>query len=178
MNYETFKKNISFIKSWRLKNDKPNWMWPDSRDPEVVEQMADLQVVPQDVEKSMVALAAYREGSTDVYQGMSVIVHVIRNRGASGMFRSHLTQDPQFDSMNLEGHSLLDVYPLDPPGRDFDLLLTNLDDILQGKTVDLSQGAIYFGELGKAGWFQDLADSGAVERTVQLGFKTFYKDKK
>ena len=74
-------------------------MWPDSRDPDFREQIAEFKVVPQEVEKALVALAAWRHGSQDVYQGMSAVAKVIVNRQSQGMFRTHATDADQFPLM-------------------------------------------------------------------------------
>jgi hypothetical protein len=178
MDFKTFQKSIDLLKSWREKGHK-NFEFPDSRDPDFQTLMADSGVVPQDFEKSLIALCAWREGRQDVYVGQSAIVHVIRNRQKQGQFRSHLTSDPQFASMSIEGDSRLDEYPDDPEDQNFNQILSNLDDILAAKTVDLTQGSTAFGVIDSnmPEWFKVIADSPDWIRKTKIGNVTFFGPK-
>lgn len=130
MDFKTFQKSIDQIKKYRETHEG----WPDSRDPEFSLQLMDSGVVSQDIEKSLVALISWRLMKDSRYQGISAMVHLIRNRQVKGMTRSHLTEEC-FQSE--------DIYP----DEDYDFLkiLENLDSILQGKTVDITDGSTQFG---------------------------------
>ena len=99
MTWNTFQKCQELIWSWRTKTGKPAHEWPDSRDPEFQTQMLEAEVVSQDLEKALVVLAAWRESREGVYQGISCLVHLLRNRQNAGMFRSHLSDVDQFPHM-------------------------------------------------------------------------------
>lgn len=176
MTYETFCKCMDLIRAWREKNQRGNWEWPDSRDPAFRDMITEFKVVPQEVEKSIIALAAWRHGHEDVYQGMSAIAKVIVNRQIAGLFRSHTTDAFQFERMADPVDGFLDVYP--PKEFNFEELLRNIDDILDSKVVDLTQNAQYFGvvQSGMDEWFQEIVKT--KTRTVKIGSKTFFKDPK
>lgn len=173
MVYETFSKCMDLIRAWRERNLRGNWEWPDSRDPAFRDMITEFKVVPQEVEKSIIALAAWRHGHEDVYQGMSAIAKVIVNRQVSGMFRSHTRDVFQFDRMADPYDGFLDTYP--EKYNDFEKLLENIDDILDAKVVDLTQGAQYFGvvQSGMEDWFQEIVRTKI--RTVKIGSRTFYR---
>lgn len=177
MTLEIFQKCMKVLKTWREAGHK-NYEWPDSRDPDFHNYLIEGDVVPQDLEKSFLALCAWRTSRGDVYRGMSSVIHVLRNRQNVGMARSHVQQDPQFDCMTLEGSPELDTYPELAPGQDFVELLNNLDDILSSKTVDFTQGSTVYGVVGEGGWFQYIVDSPDYERVTKIGSKTFYKPRK
>src|SRR5579862_6415733 len=96
MTFEIFDKCMALVREWRVRNNKRGNEWVDSRDPDCREIMSEFKVVPQDLEKSLIALAAWRHDEEDVYQGMSAITKVIVNRQNIGMFRSHLLDADQF----------------------------------------------------------------------------------
>lgn len=173
MTYETFDKCVLLIKAWRDRHNRYEWEWPDSRDPEFRDIMTEFKVVPQEVEKAMIALAAWRHGKDEVYQGMSAVAKVIVNRQSLGMFRTHTNDEFQFEGMAFPNDPRLSEYP--PKYTDFEKLLENLDDILSGKVVDLTQGAIYFGTVNSEmdDWFAQIVTG--KTRTVKIGELTFYK---
>lgn len=185
LTFETFQKCVDLVRFWRSRTGKNDWDWPDSRDPEFQTQMYEAGIVSQDLEKSLVALAAYRScfksGFISVYQEISVVVHVLRNRHNKGIQRSHLIPDPvkeQFPDMtNPSGR--LTLYP-DSGEDNFKKLLGNLDDILADKTQDLTQGAIYFWDLDENSpeWFKEIVHSPEFERTTKLDKRVFYKEAK
>jgi hypothetical protein len=130
MDFKTYQKSIDQVNLWRsFGND-----WPDSRDPAFSTQLIDTGITPQDIEKSLVALISWRLMRDARYQGISAMVHLIRNRQVKGMVRSHLI-DLEFQTD--------ESYP-DEQDYDFLQLLERLDDILAGKTVDITDGAINF----------------------------------
>ena len=181
MNFDIFQRNIDVVRFWRSKNDREDWSFPDSRDPEFQEQMAEAGVVPQDLEKSLAALCAWREGKSEVYQGMSAILHVLYNRQKRGMHRSHLTEVEQFKTMcEPDNPGLTDYPPKDDPN--FLKILENEEEILSGKTVDLTQYATVYGRVGGEmdDWFRNIVTSDEFVRCTKIGSITFYrpKDKK
>jgi len=177
--FETFNKCMILIRAWRTRGGKEDYQWPDSRDPSLTSTLEEFGVVPQDLEKAIVALAAFREAGEDVYQTMSTILQVIKNRQLKGGFRDHTTpidHECQFPTMTVNDMNN-NYYP--GQTRNFDKILENLDQILENKVVDLTQGATYFGEVASLPtWLRRKVDSGAVERTTQAGRFTFYKEKK
>jgi len=177
VDFKTFDKCMILIRAWRSRTDQNNNEWPDSRDPSLRELLTEFSVVPQDLEKSMVALAAWREAGEDIYQKMSTITHVIRNRQKQGLFRTHLVSSglDQFPTMTGDGSS---GYPTET--ENFKKILQNLDIILEDKAVDLTQNAIYFGVVGDGmpDWFRGIVESTNYERTVQAANLTFYRERK
>lgn len=173
MNFETFQKSMSFLEKWRTKHDRDANEYPDSRDPEFRDEMLDAGIVSQDLEKSLVALAAWREGKDDVYRGVSAFAHLIRNRTNKGMFRSHLTDEYQFPSMVDPEDDRISEYPSEEDT--IERLLGNLDDILEGRVVDITQGSLWCGVLGEQEWFDDLITDPERTRTVLIGTRTFLK---
>lgn len=164
MTFDTFQKSIDFLKDWKSKHEG----YPDSRDPSIREDLTQAGVIPQDLEKSLAALAAWREGKSGNYFGMSSFAHLIRNRTTKGMFRSHLSDQNQFPGM-VKGEE----YP-DKADEDFARLLGNIEDILEGRVVDLTQGAIYAGSTEE--WFKQLLqDSVNHPRTVLAAGKIYLK---
>jgi hypothetical protein len=66
------------------------------------------------------------------------------------------------------------VYP--DKTDNFQKILENLDQILENKVVDLTQGAIYFGSTGRLPtWLYMLVLENKAERTTQAGPYTFYR---
>ncbi len=178
MTFETFTKCMQVIKEWRAKHGKHDYQWPETRDPFFQEELTNSAVVAQDIEKSLVALCAWREMRGDLYQGMSAVVHVIHNRQVAGMFRSHLDEDVtgknQFSSMTIPGDPNLVKYPGDD--KNFLKILENLDMILEGKAFDITGGSLYYGVIADitSGWFQkEIVEK--RQRTVQIGRTTFFK---
>lgn len=149
MTFDTFEKSMSIIKTWREKENKPLWEWPDSRDPAVLPYFYDTGVAPYEMEKSIIALAAWRELSEARYQGLSSIVHLIANRQKKGWQRSHISQEHnlggEFKSMYDPESPLLNEYP--EKQWEFQKLLENLEDILENKTLDITNGSLYYGEV-------------------------------
>ncbi len=178
MTFEIFEKCINVARFWRSRNNRRDYEWPDSRDPDLVALLEECEVVSQDLEKALVALAAFRHAEDGVYQSISCLVHLIRNRQNEGLFRSHLTDKEQFPRMTEEHNYFLSEYP--KKTIEFEKVLANLDDILQGKTVDITQGSIYFGIVGDnmPQWFTDITRSPEMERTVKINNTTFYRKKK
>jgi hypothetical protein len=180
MDFKILNKCMILIQAWRSRKSKEDIEYPDSRDPELKEIMQEFGVVPQDLEKSMVVLAVWREAGEDIYQKYSVITNVIKNRQVKGLYRSHLciSDLDQFPSMTNENDHRLRLYPTE--SENLKKLLDNLDNILEGKTVDITQGATYFGVVGEVMelWFRNLIESGRYERTVQVAGLTFFREKK
>lgn len=178
MTFETFDKAMILIRAWRSRGGIGDYIWPDSRSPEMMEILSEFGIVPQDLEKSMCALAAFREAGEDVYQSMSTILQVIKNRQLKGRFRDHVTQidrECQFPSMT-ENDLSNNYYP--GKTENFLRILENLDQILENKVVDLTQGATYYGNIGDLpNWLRKKVDAGEVQRTTQAGKFTFYKEK-
>jgi hypothetical protein len=173
MTFDIFQKTMDLIKAWRDRKDKLPSDWPDSRDPEFREIMEEFKVVAQDLEKALIALAAWRHDFEFAYQSMSGIAKVIVNRQNKEMFRTHLVDFDQFPYMGEDFH-------LPEKTHIFEKLLENIDDIIQSKVVDLTQGAIYFGavEYEMPEWFRAVVNDPTKERTVKIGGLTFYRDKK
>lgn len=178
MTFEMFDKCMIMIRAWRSRGGKEDYQWPDSRDPSLTSTLEEFGVVSQDLEKSMVALAAFREADEDVYQTMSTILQVIKNRQLKGRLRDHIMPvdyECQFPTM-----TTADMNNNFYPGQtdNFKKILENLDMILENKAVDLTQGAIYFGKVfNLPSWLRRKIDEGKVERTTQAGKFTFYKEK-
>ena len=101
---------------------------------------------------------------------MSAVAKVIVNRQSQGMFRTHLTDADQFPLM---AGDTSDLYPEN--GQDFQKLLENIDDILQSKVVDLTQGAIWFGIItsNTPEWFRTIVNTKI--RTVKIGEVTYFR---
>ena len=184
MTFDTFSKCMDLVRFWRSRTGKQDYEWPDSRDPDLQALFEETQVVPQDLEKALVALSAWRSAEDGVYQSISCIVHLIRNRENKGMFRTHVTDKDQFPEMACSEKALLHsiiqddwAFPIKEP--EFEKVLANLDDILQGKTVDITQGSIYFGVVGDhmSEWFTGIANNPDIERTVKMSNTTFYRPK-
>lgn len=177
MDFKTFDKCVTLLKVWRTRSNRYDWEWPDSRDPALREILEEFGCVPQDLEKSMAALAAWREAANDVYPNMSAVTHVIRNRTTKGLLRSHLLDPDQFPGMCSTGEHL-NEYPEET--ENFRMLLKNIDDILEGKVIDITQGALYFGYINENMpiWFAEIVNSDKYERTVQADGVTFYREKK
>ena len=177
MTFDIFKTCVDLIKLWRDKSGKQSYEWPDSRDPEFQPFLEEAKVVSQDLEKSMVALAAWREGRSEIYQGMSSIVHLLRNRQDKGMFRSHLTDEDQFPSMSKPEDPRLQEYPEKEP--EFEKILSNLDDILQKRTIDITQGSIWFGVVGEnmEEWLRKVINDPENTRITKIGNLVYYKPK-
>src|SRR5215831_19604895 len=178
MTFETFDKCMLLVRAWRTRNGKEDYQWPDSRDPAITSTLEEFGVVPQDLEKSMVVLAAFREAEDDVYQAMSTSLQVIKNRQLKGKLRDHISavdHECQFPTMTVNNMQ----YNFFPGKTDnFSRILENLDQILENKVVDLTQGATYFGQVSNLPpWLRRKIDSGEVERTTQAGKFTFYKEK-
>ena len=181
MDFKTYDKAIKQVLLWREKTGKKDYEWPDSRDPEFSSLLVDSGVTGQDVEKALVALTAWREFRGDQYQGMSACVHVLRNRQAKGQFHSHLQEDVtgknQFSSMTVPGDPNLVKYPEEGEFA-FEKLLSNLDDILAGKTVDITQGALYYAvpQNSTSGWFERNIVENKKEHpmTTSIGRTLFY----
>lgn len=177
MDYLTFQKNMDLLKSWRGKHSKAENEYPDSRDPDFREELTEAGVVPQDFEKALVALAAWREQFPYSYQGISAMVHLIRNRNNKGMFRSHLvkSEQEQFPSMTNLADDLIEAYP----GKEdsFERILGSLDDILDGKVVDITQGSLYFDNTGdvQPEWLKKIKEDPTHERMVLIGGRFFYR---
>jgi len=178
MDFKTFDKGTALIKVWRSREHKMDIEWPDSRDPALREILEEFGCVPQDLEKTMVVLAAWRQSFTDIYPNMSAVAHVIRNRSNKGMLRSHLLDPDQFDQMCDVKAIMIHQYPTET--ENFRMLLKNIDDILEGKVIDVTQGALYFGYINQnmPEWFKEIVNSDKYERTVQAGGVTFYREKK
>ena len=182
MDFPLFQKNIDYIKSWRVKHGHPDYTWPDPRDPEIQTEMTEFGVVGQDLEKALIALCAWREMRGDQYPGMSAIVHVLVNRQKKGWFRSHLAEDVegrnQFSSMVIKGDPNLVKYP-EATEQPFLTLLKNLDVILTGQTVDVVDGALYYGNLRyvTSGWFISEIVNKPQEhpRTTTIGGTVFFR---
>lgn len=173
MTFECFDKCMILIRAWRSRHNMPDNSWPDSRDPVIVETLLEFGVTSQELEKSMVALAAWREAKEDVYQTTSTLLQVIKNRQLKGDFRGHLS-DKQFPTMSEEN---LDYNTYPGKTDNFSKILENLDMILENKVVDLTQGAIYFGAVQHhPAWLRELISSGKAIRTTQAGRLTFYKE--
>ena len=177
MTFETFENAINVVRFWRSRTGKYDYQWPDSRDPDLIPLLEECKTVPQDLEKAMVAITAFRSAEDGVYQSISSIVHVIKNRQNKGMIRSHLSDVDQFPEMNSPWEKKIYKYPVKE--QEFEKVLGNLDDILQGKTIDITQGSIYFGVVGSdmPKWFADIVHSPDMERTVKISNTTFYKPK-
>ncbi len=182
MTFETFQKCLDVVKFWRSKYGKEDYQWCDSRDPDLQPLLNECEVVSQDLEKALVALAAWRHAEDGVYQSISCIVHLIRNRQTQGRSRSHLDDADQFPGMASPEEVLLyavfnKLYPEKEP--EFVKVLENLDDILNAKTVDITQNSIYFGVVGDNmfPWFEEITHSPEMERTVKLNNTTFYRKK-
>lgn len=173
MNFDTFQKSIDFLRSWRSKYSRTEDTYPDSRDPSLRDEMVDAGIVPQDLERSLVALAAWREGLDDVYRGVSAFAHLIRNRNQKGMFRSHLTDQDQFPSMTDPEDDRISEYP--EKHEIIVRLLENLEDILDGRTNDITQGSLWCGVVGEDTWFDQLLLNPSKTRTVLIGTRTFLK---
>lgn len=177
MTFETFDKCMLLIRTWRSRHDKNDNQWPDSRDPLLAAMLEEFGVVPQDLEKSIVALAAFREANEDVYQSMSTILQVIKNRQLKGKFRDHTTtvdNECQFPTMTVDRIEN-NFYP----GKtdNFIKILENLDMILENRAVDLTQSATFFGEMGHLKpWLKKKIDNKEIERTTKAGRYTFYKE--
>lgn len=147
MTYEVFEKSLAIVKTWREKENKALWEWPDSRDPAVLPYFYDTGVAPYEMEKSIIALAAWRELSEARYQGLSSIVHLIANRQKKGWQRSHISQEHntlEFRSMWDPESPLLTEYPTEE--FDFKKLLDNLEDILNNKTLDITEGSLFYSQ--------------------------------
>lgn len=177
MTFDIFSKSMDLVRFWRSRTGKFDYQWPDSRDPDLQSLFEETETVPQDLEKALVALAAWRESDQRVYQSMSSKVHLIRNRENKGMFRSHVTDANQFPGMNSAWSPEQYKYPVKE--QEFEKLLGNLDEILQGKTVDITQSSIYFGVLSDemSEWFANIVHDPNMERTVKIDNVTFYKPK-
>lgn len=177
MTFETFDRCMLLIRAWRSRGGKEDYKWPDSRDPAITGTLEEFGVVSQDLEKSIVVLAAFREANEDVYQTMSTILQVIKNRQLKGRFRDHITaidyecQFPTMTTDNLENN----FYP--GKTENFIKILENVDSILGDKVTDLTQGAIYFGQISNLpAWLRKKIDAKELERTTQAGKYTFYKE--
>jgi hypothetical protein len=179
MTYKDFERCLDVVKFWRSKFGREEYQWPDSRDPDLQPLLNECEVVPQDLEKALVALAAWRHAEDGVYQSISSIVHLIRNRQNQGRYRSHLDDADQFPRMADPEYAFWGKYRKPEQEPEFEKILSNLDDILNAKTVDLTQGSIYFGIVGDAmpQWFIDITHSPEMERTVKLNNTTFYRKK-
>jgi hypothetical protein len=174
MTFETFNRSVALVREWRSRSHKTFSEWPDSRDPEFRDIMLEFKVTPQDLEKSFIALAAWRHDIEGVYQLLSAITKVVVNRQNKGMFRTHLVDKDQFPFMADVDSPEVDCYPI-AGDENFSKLLENVDDILQGKVVDLTQGAIWFGVVGDTmpDWFRTVITTNT--RTVKIGNMVFYK---
>lgn len=179
MTFDVFDRCMALIRVWRSRGGRDDNKFPDSRSPELIETLAEFGIVPQDLEKSMVALAAFREANEDVYQTLSTITQVIKNRQLKGRFRDHITQvdhECQFPTMTLD-EMKNNFYP----GKtdNFQRLLENLDMILENRAVDLTQNACYWGEMSHLqNWLRRKLDNGEIVKTTLCGRFTFFKDAK
>jgi hypothetical protein len=145
MDFKTFQKSIDLVKYWREKESKLPHEWPDPRDPSFSKYLEESGAVAQDLEKSLVALCCWREGRTEMYPGMSAVLHVLVNREKKGVHRSHLTDVETF-SMGYPDNPHKEDYPEEE--INFTRLLENLDVVLAGKTFDSTNGSQYFTEKG------------------------------
>ena len=81
-----------------------------------------------------------------MYRGVSAFAHLIRNRNKKGMFRTHLTDQYQFGSMSDLYDDRISVYP-----EKHELivkLIENLEDILESRVTDFTQGSLWCGVIG------------------------------
>lgn len=142
MDFKTFSKSIEVVKSWREQETKLPHEWPDPRDPVFQKYLEESGVVAQDLDKSLVALCAWREGRRELYPGMSAVLHVLVNRQKKLPPRQYL-EDEQF-LMGIEDNPWQNNYPEEE--INFVHLLENLDSVLSDRTFDLTNGAENFGD--------------------------------
>ena len=140
--FKTFQKSIEVVKSWREQETKPSHEWPDPRDPVFQKYLEESGVVAQDLDKSLVALCAWREGRSELYPGMSAVLHVLVNRQKKFPPRQYL-EDEQF-LMGIEDNPWQDLYPEEE--INFIRLLENLDSVLSDRTFDQTNNSTNFSD--------------------------------
>jgi hypothetical protein len=168
MDFKTFTKSIDLVKSWRAEENKPPHEWPDPRDPVFQKYLEESGVVAQDLDKSLVALCAWREGRSELYPGMSAVLHVLVNRQKKFPPRQYL-EDQQF-LIGKENNPRQDDYPEDE--INFVRLLENLDTVLADRTFDLTNGATNFGDTA------DEFPAPEYTKTSSVGSLLFFKKEK
>jgi len=140
--FKTFQKSIDLVKSWRAAENKATHEWPDPRDPVFQKYLEESGAVSQDLDKSLVALCAWREGRAELYPGMSAVLHVLVNRQKKFPPRQYLEDPMFFKSMSSGAPIWHSDYPEEEVN--FVRLLENLDVVLSDRTFDTVNGATVF----------------------------------
>lgn len=132
-------------------------------------------------EKSIVALAAWREMRGEGVNAMLAVVFVLRNRARAGWNGSSIFANAvklnQISSMSVLGDKNTILYP-DPRDPDFQTVLHKIDAIYEGAVDQITNGAKYYAVLTDAtsGWFfRNIVDKPDEHpRVAQLGKTTFF----
>jgi len=132
-------------------------------------------------EKSIVALACWREMRGDGVNAMLAVAFVLRNRARAGWNGGSIYQNAiklnQISSMSVLGDRNTIKYP-DPRDPDFQTVLHKIDAIYEGATDQITNGAKYYAVLTDAtsGWFfENIVNKPAEHpRVAQIGKTTFF----
>ena len=132
-------------------------------------------------EKSVVALAAWREMRGEGINAMLAVVFVLRNRAKAGWNGGSIYQNAiklnQVSSMSVLGDKNTIKYP-DIRDPDFQTLLHKIDAIYEDVPDMITSGAKYYAVLTDAtsGWFFENIVNKPLEhpRVAQIGKTTFF----
>ncbi len=135
----------------------------------------------QEFEKSILALALWREDRSGGMDGMTAVGNCLHNRTKTWKqsWSQVVEGKNQLSSMTYLGDSQTVLYP-DPRDPGFIKLLQAVDGIYAGTGTDLSNGGLYYAALGNitpGGWFQREIVGEPEEHPVcaRAGGHTFYK---
>ncbi len=132
-------------------------------------------------EKSVVALACWREMRGEGINAMLAVAFVLRNRANAGWHQHSIYNNAialnQISSMSVLGDKNTIKYP-DPRDPDFQMLLHKIDAIYEDAQDQITNGAKYYAVLTDAtsGWFFDNIVNKPAEhpRVAQIGKTTFF----
>jgi spore germination cell wall hydrolase CwlJ-like protein len=137
-----------------------------------------------DYYKVLLALTMWREARGEGREGMRAVGHVIRNRvrsgGTFGDWDHVITSKWQFSSLTAPGDSQLVRWP-DSPDDKMTLALQLAEDIYTGADPDITEGSLWYANLGvvpaTSSFWASVVHNPQVEYATTIGNHTFYRKK-
>jgi len=137
-------------------------------------------MVVEDFEKGILALLCWREARGEGIDGMLAVACVVANRVRAWKksWCEVIDAHDQFSSMTVKGDSQTIVYP-DVRDPLFLRLIQALDAIYEGRSKDVTNGALYYGDLQDvtSDWFKVhiLGDPSAHPLCARIGRHSFFR---
>ncbi len=131
-----------------------------------------------DYNKALLLILVLREARGTGLDSIRAVAHVVRNRVQAGWgtWNQVMTAHNQFSSMVIRGDPNTVWYPAD---TDIDNLCSTIENVYDGKDIDLTHGALYYWnpQIATSGWFKDnIADNPDQHpQTGQFGPQVFYR---